>query len=170
MKNFIIFCLLFSTIYASNTIKTFSSDFVQSVKNTSGSKVEYKGNIFIDTNSKIAWIYKTPIEKNIYIVDKAVTIIEPQIEQVIFTKHNTQIDLFAIIEKASQKKSNFTQKIDSQNYNIKVASSGDIIGIDYLDEFENSVNITFNNVSYNKKIDSSIFNFNIPSNYDILYK
>lgn len=170
MKNFIIFCLLFSAVYGSNTVKTFSCDFVQSVKNSSGSKVEYKGSIFIDTNSKIAWIYKTPIEKNIYIVDKAVTVIEPQIEQVIFTKHNTQIDLFAIVEKASQKKSNFVQKIDSQNYNIKVASSGDIVGIDYLDEFENSVTLTFHNTSYNKKIDSSIFDFIIPSHYDILYK
>jgi len=170
LRIFIIFCLILSNIYALGAIKTFNSDFIQSVKNPSGSKVEYTGNIVIDTDSKVAWFYKTPVEKNIYILNKAVTIIEPQIEQVIFTKHNIQIDLFSIIEKASTKKENFTHKVDSQNYNIKVAKSGDITGIEYLDEFENNVTITFTNTHYNKKINQDIFEFTIPSSYDILYK
>jgi len=170
LRIFIIFCLILSNIYALGAIKTFNADFIQSVKNPSGNKVEYTGNIVIDTDSKIAWFYKTPVEKNIYILNKAVTIIEPQIEQVIFTKHNVQIDLFSIIEKASAKKENFTHKIDSQTYNIKVAKSGDITGIEYFDEFENNVTITFNKTSYNQKIKPEIFEFTIPSSYDILYK
>ena len=42
--------------------------------------------------------------------------------------------------------------------------------IQYKDELENQINITFKKVQQNHKIDNSIFKFTIPYDYDVIKK
>lgn len=170
MKIFIILSLFFSLGFSFDKVTTFNSDFIQTINNPTGQTIEYSGTIQIKGNSKIAWFYKTPMAKEIYILDNEVTIIEPDLEQVIVTKHNMQLDLFSILSQALEKKKNFSHKIDKQNFDIEVDKNGKIKAINYLDEFENKVQISFNNTLYNSKIEDKIYEFVIPYNYDIMYK
>lgn len=170
MKSFVILSLFFSFLFSFDKVTTFNSDFIQTINNPSGQKIEYSGTIYINGNSKIAWFYKTPMSKEIYILDNEVTIIEPDLEQVIVTKHNIQLDLFAILSQALEKKKNFSYKIDKQTFEIEVDKNGKIKVISYLDEFENKVQISFNNTLYNNKIEDKVYEFVIPYNYDIMYK
>lgn len=170
MKIFLFLALLFSTIIASDKIKTFSSNFSQTIINPSGNSVKYSGQIHMQSSDKIAWFYTKPMIKNIYIVDKDVTIIEPELEQAIKTKHNMQVDLPSLVTKAYLNKKDFTQIIDKQSYTIIVSKDGLIKEINYIDEFENNVNITFYNTKYNQSIHDDLFEFYIPFDFDIIHK
>lgn len=157
-------------MYASNKIDTFSSQFVQTITNPQGQKVVYSGDIHISSSTKVAWFYKKPMEKNIYILGEEVTVIEPMLEQAIVSKHNMQVDILKVLQEAKNAKKPFSTTIQKQKYDIDVDKNGVIIGISYVDEFENNVLITFVNSSYNNKIYDDLFEFYIPFNYDIIYK
>ncbi|NLO16647.1 MAG: hypothetical protein GX118_00405 [Arcobacter butzleri] len=170
MKKILIICIMFSNIFAMDSIKSFSSDFIQEITKHQETKVEYKGNIIIANNSHIAWFYTSPLEKSIYIIKDEVVIIEPMIEQVIYTNHHVQIDLLEILKKAYHIKKDFQEIVEATTYSIKVDKEGKIEKISYIDEFENSINIIFFNTIYNKDIDMTLFEYNIPDEYDIIYK
>ncbi|MBF7067245.1 outer membrane lipoprotein chaperone LolA [Campylobacter volucris] len=146
--------------------KNFSSDFVQKV-HSSKSSLEYKGN-FIITQNKAFWNYTYPISKQIYINKHEITIIEPQLEQVIFTKIQNLPNLQQIFKQA-KKISQDTYEATYENIQYKIKLKNDTLtNISYKDELQNTIIIEFFNQKFNQNIKENIFIPKIPNYYDIV--
>ncbi len=149
-------------------LKSFKSRFVQTVTNSSNKKVQYRGNVFIKNTGKILWQYKSPIIKNVYIIDGVAIIDEPELEQAIYTKLEKDINIIKLLEKAKEIKSNlYETKIYNTSYLIGINKSK-ISFLSYEDELQNRVKIEFVDVYQNIKLDDSIFQFLLPKYYDII--
>jgi len=171
MKVLSILLLTLSIIYGQIiNLKSYSSEFTQTIINSENTKIIYHGNLYIDNGKNILWRYTNPIRKDVYINKLNVMIVEPELEQVITSQINEELDLFNIL--------NSSVKIDDNKYENSVNGIKYTIflknkilqNIKYTDEIDNKVNIKFFNTSNDIQLDESIFNFIIPSNYDIIRK
>lgn len=167
----VMFCLsiqLSANVFS--TIKSFQASFEQTITNSSKTTITYKGEIFIKDDSKILWRYKTPIVKNVYILDNFAIIDEPELEQAIYTSLDKEINLFKILQEAKQVDANHYQAtLNDMRYTIKLIDN-QITSISYKDELENSVSIHFSKITQNHAIDAEIFQFFPPVSYDIIRK
>ncbi|PIF04843.1 MAG: cell envelope biogenesis protein LolA [Arcobacter sp.] len=171
-KNILIFLLLLNTLYASefDKITTFEATFTQTITNSSGNIVIYKGTLHIKKPNKIKWQYKTPIEKFVYIKRYTVTIIEPELEQAIITKLDKEINIFKLLKNAKKIAGNtYLSNFNNINYTL-VFKNNKLHKIIYKDEIENDIVLLFTNVLQNHKIDEKIFKFFIPLEFDIIKK
>jgi len=151
-------------------IKTFEANFTQIIINNSSKKIEYKGKIYIKEKTKIVWKYKTPIVKSVYIDKNFAIIDEPELEQAIFTALNREINIVKLLKDAKKIESNvYLTSMYDTDYKITMQDRR-IKSIKYKDEIENSIEIIFENILQNHKIDESIFNFQPPKGYDIIRK
>ena len=167
---YILATLLCSTLsFASlNNIHSFEADFTQSVTDDKNTSLNYNGYIAAQKPQNAVWNYKEPVKKDVFINQHSITIIEPEIEQVIIRKIQSNFDFFMMIKnavkigtdtyKAHYKKANFTIKM--QNDLIK--------SISYKDEFENDVLISFEKQKQNNTINEKIFMPIIPIEFDII--
>lgn len=153
-----------------NNIKSFQASFEQTIVNSSKTAIKYEGEIYIKDNSKILWKYKTPIIKNVYILENVAIVDEPELEQAIYTSLDKEINLFKILEEAKQTaKNEYEATLNSINYTI-LLKENKISTISYKDELENQVSIHFNHVIQNQDIDGELFKFLPPVSYDIIRK
>ena len=99
-----------------------------------------------------------------------VTIIEPELEQVIVTKLNKEINILTLIKNAKKITVNkYVSNFNNTNYYLDFKN--DILNsITYEDELENSIVINFFNIKQNTLIENSLFKFIIPQEYDVLKK
>jgi len=112
--------------------------------------------------------YTKPIKKDIYISQKKVVIIEPEIEQVIIRRINISFNFFKMMQNAKKlDKNTYVTTFENSKYIIKIKKSK-IKSISYKDEFENSVKIIFKNQIQNVAISQKIYLPNIPKGYDII--
>lgn len=148
--------------------KTFEGNFNQTIINASGKEIVYKGKVFIKEPAKILWQYKNPIIKNVYVIANTAIVDEPELEQVIYTRLQSEINLLSLIKKA--------KKIDENSY---IATLGDtqyellfinnvLSTINYEDTLENKVSISFKEVKLNGEIPNNRFQFLPPEHYDIV--
>ena len=173
---FVLFFVFFSDSYANdklNNIKdinTYQATFNQSIINSSGKEIIYKGKIYIQQPSQMVWKYETPIEKFVHINNKNVTIIEPDLEQVILSKLEKEINIIKLLED-SVKIDDITYKstLYDNVYIIKIIKN-QLTQINYTDELDNKININFENIKQNQPISQDIFNFNIPYDFDVIRK
>ena len=150
------------------SINSFEADFIQSIKDDKGSKLEYKGHVQATKPQFALWSYKSPIQKEIYINSQQATIIEPEIEQALIKRIEGDFDFFRLIKNAKKIDKNlYMAKFQEVEYTIKMKESN-IVSISYKNELENRVEILFSNQIQNKKIDTKIFTPNIPTAYDII--
>ena len=176
---FVLFCG--ANLNAKNTnslknLKTFEADFKQVVSKDDSNdnvKIKYLGKIYID-GSRVCWHYKKPFVKYLYIKKNKVTTIEPLLKQAIITKLDEQFDMLKILQKAKQishtKSSQvFTTRLNGILYKITIKHNL-IYKIEYNNELQNRVTITFSNQSQNKKIPSNIFTIKLPDDYDVLIR
>jgi outer membrane lipoprotein carrier protein len=153
-----------------NNLKTFEASFTQTITNPSGNKVIYNGLIHIKEPYKIKWQYKNPIEKFVYINKHTVTIIEPELEQVIMTKLDQEINILNLLKNAEKVGENdYISNFNNIDYSLSIKDQT-LIGISYIDEIENKVLISFQNVQQNHTIEENIFKFTIPLEYDVIKK
>lgn len=168
-----IFCMFFTFSYASiniKNLKTFQADFVQNIKSNTGKKIEYKGKVYIKNTGKILWRYKTPIEKNVYVLNNFAIVDEPELEQAIYTELENEINIIKILQTAKKVKKNiYKASIDKVDYFIEFKENK-IEKIKYKDKLENDVFISFNNSVLNSNIKDSLFKFTAPKYYDIIRK
>ena len=151
-------------------IDSYRAEFIQSVTNSSNNTIIYKGDVVIKQPYYIKWIYKTPIKKYLFIIKKQVTIIEPELEQVIQTKLTKELNILTLIKQAKHIKNNqYISKIYDIDYFLTFQDKK-LVQIDYQDELDNHITIKFTNISYNIPIDISEFKFNIPYDYDFISK
>ena len=163
----LLFCSTLSFASIEN-IDTFKADFIQTITDDKNVSLKYSGNLIAKKPQSALWNYIKPIEKNVYINKYSITIVEPEIEQVIIRKIETNFDFFMMMKNAT--------KIDKDRYianykNTKfIISTKDklIESISYKDEFENNVKIFFKNQKQGIKIDNDIFKAKYPLDFDII--
>ncbi|CAM4045651.1 LolA-like outer membrane lipoprotein chaperone [Campylobacter armoricus] len=167
MKYFIFFIFFNLNIFALDlNFENFSSNFEQKISNKNSSLI-YKGD-FIITQNKAFWNYTKPNKKQIYINNKEVVIIEPELEQAIYTQLQNLPNLQKIFKQAKKiSQELYEAKYENTTYNIKIKNN-QLENISYKDELENFIVIYFYNQQFNQKINSEIFIPKIPSHYDII--
>lgn len=153
-------------------LESFEADFTQSIKSINNKLIEYKGKVFIKNTGKILWKYQSPIEKNVYILNDFAIVDEPELEQAIYTKLQSEINIIKLLQTAKKiNENNFIAKIDDIDYLIKTSkNTNEIEMIKYKDKLDNNVEIKFVNQVTNKNISDDIFNFTAPEHYDIIRK
>ena len=169
MKKIFLLLMLASEIFAFfDTINTFQADFTQTVTDEKNQVLRYDGYIVASKPQNAMWKYTTPINKDVYISEYKVTIIEPEIEQVIIRNIESNFDFFKMIKNAKRlKKDIYLAKFENSNFVI-VTKNKLIESISYTDEFENSVKILFKNQKQNGSVDKNIFTPKIPLEFDII--
>ncbi len=169
MKYILIIMLFFTQGFASiNQINSFEADFTQNVTDEKQKVLSYSGHVIASKPQKALWRYTTPVQKEIYINAFNVTIIEPEIEQVIIRKLESSFDLFNIIKNAKEIAKNKYKAVYQDSEFIISIQNNMIKNISYVDEFENNVTIEFTNQVQNKTIDPTLFFPRIPVDFDII--
>jgi len=169
MKYIIILMFLSTLSVASiKEVSSFEADFTQSITDDKNKTLVYSGHIIALKPQKAFWNYLKPVKKTIYINNSRVTIIEPEIEQVIVRHISSDIDIFKMIKNAKEvKKDIYLATYKDVKFNITIENKL-IKSISYKDEFDNKIKILFTNQIQNHQIDKSIFLPTIPLDYDII--
>ncbi|NPA81341.1 MAG: outer membrane lipoprotein chaperone LolA [Epsilonproteobacteria bacterium] len=169
MRFFAIFLLIISFSFASfKNLRTFQADFKQILVNDQNDTITYTGKIYADRNEKALWIYETPVSKKIYYNKNLVVIIEPELEQAIFSKLKQVPNILNILQKAKKIKPNvYVARCCKKSFWIYL-KRGVISKITYKDKMQNRVTILFFNQKVNRKIPAKTFKYHIPKGYDLL--
>lgn len=151
-------------------IKSFQANFTQTITNSSKSNIEYKGEVFIKNSGMVLWKYKEPIIKNVYINNTFAIVDEPELEQAIFTSLENEINIIKLLQGAKKVSENiYKTSLYNVNYQI-VIKDKKVSSISYIDELENSIEITFSNIKQNITLNNDLFKFEAPEYYDIIRK
>ena len=169
---FVLFCVSSMASTDIRDLDSFKASFVQVITSNSQNKIEYKGDVFIKKSGKILWKYKTPVVKNVYINNDYAVVDEPELEQAIYTKLESEINIIKLLNNSKKVNENsYTTNIDDVDYLIKTSKDDNKISyIKYKDKLENDVEIKFSSVVQNGDIQDEMFKFIPPSNYDIIRK
>ena len=167
---FVLFCVSSMASTDIRDLDSFKASFVQVITSNSQNKIEYKGDVFIKKSGKILWKYKTPVVKNVYINNDYAVVDEPELEQAIYTKLESEINIIKLLNNSKKVNENsYTTNIDDVDYLIKTSKDDNKISyIKYKDKLENDVEIKFSSVVQNGDIQDEMFKFTPPSNYDII--
>jgi len=169
MRHIFLSIIFFTFSFASiNNINSFKADFVQKITDEKNKVLSYNGHIVASKPQNAIWTYLNPIEKYVYISSSTITIIEPEIEQVIIRHIDSNFNFFNMIQNAQKiSKDRYIAHYQESKFNISTQNNL-LKSISYIDEFENSVEIIFSNQIQNIQINESTFIPSIPSEYDIV--
>ena len=124
-------------------LETFKASFTQIITSSTQNVIEYEGEVFIKKSGKIFWKYESPVVKNVYINNDSAVVIEPELEQAIFTQLESEINIIKLLNNSKKVSENlYTTNIDDVDYSIKTVNDK-INQITYKDKLENSVDIKF---------------------------
>ncbi len=169
MKLFYLALFLTMELFASlDSMTSFDADFVQSITDEQNKTINYNGHIVASKPQNARWSYFKPIKKEVYINDFEATIVEPEIEQFLVRRIESNFDFFKIIGKAKKNAQNsYTAYYKETQFTIKM--SGELIeSISYKDEFENKITILFKNQKQNQPVSKTLFNPVYPLSFDII--
>ena len=170
MKYTLLFTLLTTSILNASIDKiiSFEADFTQDIKDEKEKILSYKGHVYAHKPQFAKWEYKTPVEKTIFISPFAITIVEPEIEQVIQRKIESNFNFFQLIKNAKEVKKDIYEA-NYKNTTFTIVKEKKLIkSISYIDEFENNVIINFTNQKQNHKIELEVFTPRYSLEYDIV--
>jgi len=169
MRLFTILGLLCSVIIADIlNINSFEADFVQHVSDDKEQVISYKGKVQALAPHYALWRYENPVDKSVYIQKKRVTIVEPELEQVIIRKIVQDFNIFTLIKNAQKISENsYLAKLDETEIFIEFSDSK-LASLSYKDKFDNDVKVLFSNQHQNITIPTEIFNPTYPLEYDII--
>jgi len=149
-------------------LSSFEADFVQTITDEKGTVLSYSGSIKALKPQSALWNYTKPVEKTVYIQNNRVSIVEPEIEQVIIRKIRGDFDFFTLLNRAKKiDKNHYVAKFEESEIFISLKASK-IDSLEYKDKFDNDVKILFSKQKQNGKISSEIFTASYPSGYDII--
>jgi len=169
MKSILLMTILFTFSFASLTnIYSFEANFVQNITDEKNKVLTYSGHLVAAKPMYAKWEYLKPIKKDVYINSHNVTIVEPEIEQVIVKRIESKFDFFNIVESAKKIQENIYEAYYKEvKFTITVKKSI-IESISYLDEFDNNVEVLFSKQKQNIKIDIAMFRAKFPLEFDII--
>ncbi|WP_081714871.1 LolA-like outer membrane lipoprotein chaperone [Helicobacter fennelliae] len=168
MYKILVFILSINLLYGfGENIKSIEADFTQQTK-SQDSTLTYKGHFYAKSNSKAKWIYTAPTHKEIYINDTLTIVYEPLLEQATIGKSRNNIDFLHILQQAKQ--------IDKQTYNTTFENTTYTLTtkdnlpytLEFHDEFDNQITITFSHIQINQTMQDEIFTFVPPPHIDII--
>lgn len=157
----------FLFLYASLDIHSIKADFIQTITNEQNSTIKYSGKFYAKSSNKALWIYQKPIKKELYFLNGRVIIIEPELEQAIFSQAKKLPKILDILKSAKKDKNRLIAHCCDTTYTI-ITKGNQIISVSYKDKIGNKVKINFLNEETNLIIDDEIFRYKIPKDYDIL--
>lgn len=169
MKYLFLTILTSMQLFASlENITSFEADFTQSITDDKNKTLNYSGDIIALKPQNAKWSYIKPVKKTVYINDFEVTIVEPEIEQVIVKTLESNFDFFKMIANAKKTADNRYEAIYKNTKFTITQNNSFIESISYTDEFENRVNIVFKNQKQNQSINKEIFTPKFPLGFDII--
>ena len=166
--------ILIATIFTINcfadldTINQFEADFTQKIVDDTNKSIIYKGHIQAAKPQYALWQYTQPVEKEIYIRDSQVIVIEPELEQVIYKTIDRSFNFFSIINHAKKITKNTYSAIYKERKFVITLKNNNLTSISYHDDFDNLITINFSNIITNKIIPSEFFKAKIPVDFDII--
>ncbi|AFI06113.1 LolA-like outer membrane lipoprotein chaperone [Helicobacter cetorum] len=138
-------------------LQSFSASFKQVLKNER--PLVYHGVLKAKAPNLALWIYEKPLKKEIYMNAKEVVIYEPSLFQATISKLQRKADFFSILKQLKKQPDNsFIATIDKTTYRL-VFKDGKPFVLEFKDEMDNLVKITFSQVEINPKISDAIFVF-----------
>ena len=151
-------------------INTYEASFIQSIVNSSGKEILYKGKIYIQQPSQMLWKYNNPIEKFVHINNKDVTIIEPDLEQAIISRLEKEINIIKLLKDSIKiDETTYKSSLYDKIYTIRIINNN-LTQIKYVDDLDNKITIDFKDIKQNETIPHDIFKFQIPYDFDIIRK
>jgi len=169
MKKILIATILTVSCFADlKSINQFEADFTQKIIDDNNKAITYKGHIEASKPQFALWKYTDPIHKNIYIQDNRIVIVEPELEQVIYKKVDTNFNFFNIINNAKKLSKNSYEAHYNEKKFLITMKNATLESITYRDDFDNLVTLYFTHVSINKTIPFSHFQPKIPADFDII--
>ena len=165
---YLLFTCTTALLAFADSITTFQADFEQQIVDENGKKVVYSGSLSAARPDRAYWHYETPVNKDIYVLQDEVIIIEPDMEQAIVKKMEEEIDLFTILADAKKIGNNrYEATYRSQSFFI-VVQKGVVDSISYHDGFDNQVELRFSKQVQNAPLPQETFQVTIPASYDII--
>ena len=117
MKHIFALFISYTLSFASfDSINSFEADFTQSVTDDKNKSLIYSGHIVASKPQNALWNYLKPIKKDVFINRFEVTVIEPEIEQVIIRRIESNFDFFNMIENAKKLIKTSTKQITKIRY------------------------------------------------------
>lgn len=149
-------------------IETFKADFSQRVIDVSGKEIAYKGKMYAKAPDLVLWKYSDPIEKEIYIQKKNMTVYESELEQATITSLKDSLDFMQVLKSA--------EKINGDEYRTRYGDTEYVViirnelpySITFKDKLENTVEISFSEIKTNFEVSEDFFYFIPPGNTDII--
>ena len=129
----------------------------------------YQGNIQALAPNKVLWKYHKPIPKDIYVNAGEMIIVEPKLQQAIFTRLQEKMDLLSLLKVAKQVEENLYEAVVLNQKYLLHLENGILKAVHFDDDLGNQVEIVFSNIVVNQKIDAEIFVFHPSSDMDIIY-
>lgn len=169
MKKLILITSLISTLSASiSEIKTFKADFVQTITDEKNKVLTYRGDVVASKTQNALWNYTYPVKKQVYLNINRVTVIEPEIEQVIIRYINSNLNFFKMLQNAKMvEKDRYITSFKDTEFVIKTEDEK-IKSISYKDEFENEVKIIFSNQQQDIELKIGTFNPIYDPDFDVI--
>jgi len=166
--NFLLILLSCSAFANINNISSFEADFKQSIVDDQNKTIIYNGHIQAEKPQYALWKYTNPIQKSVYISPTKVVMVEPDLEQAIIKKIDSNFDFFSLLSSAKKINDNkYMARYNNTTFFI-IMNKLTIKAILYKDEFDNKVKIDFINQAEDKKIGIKTFTPVIPDGYDII--
>lgn len=149
-------------------LESIASDFNQTICDDQNKTIVYTGTMKAKKPALAYWHYATPVQKDIYVANSGVTIIEPDLEQAIVKKLDNTIDLISILKSSKEiNPTHYLALYNGREYHIHLKNKT-LSSIDYNDDFGNFTTINFFNVLHNGPIDSATLKAVIPKGFDII--
>ena len=169
MSKLLLLILTLISLHANSLhFKTFQSSFLQTIMDENSKKITYTGKIYIEGESKALWHYMAPIEKKLYFINKRLTIIEPVLEQIIMREIQEDINIYSILKSAKKvDKRTYKGTYNGKAYILHVQNNV-VEDLEYKDNFDNRVVITFENQKVDKTLPKDIFSIKIPEDFDVI--
>lgn len=171
MRFFIFFMICIIPLCAAfDTLKSLQGTFLQEIATLEGESIVYSGKIYMKKPALVRWDYEKPTPKQLFFDGKEAKIYEPQLEQLTIIKIDDKVLDFSTLLKNAKKQSDgrYHAVIEGKEYVLSVDSKEIPSFVEYLDEFDNTVKISFHDCQPNINIADSFFEFDPPSGIDIV--
>ncbi|WP_131158661.1 LolA-like outer membrane lipoprotein chaperone [Helicobacter pylori] len=138
-------------------LQSFSAHFKQVLKKEK--PLVYYGVLKAKAPNWALWVYEKPLKKEIYMNDKEVVVYEPNLFQATITPLKDKTDFFTILKRLKkQDDGSFQTTINKTTYRL-VFKDGKPFSLEFKDEMNNLVTITFSQAEINPTIADEIFVF-----------
>lgn len=157
-----------SLVASMKNINSYQAAFKQTIIDQDDVKIVYTGTFQALKPLHAVWHYTSPVEKTVYINNQQIIIVEPELEQAIYKYSPNSFTLFNILDNAKKiAKNTYKKSINERTYTFKI-DKDKLLNVEYLDNFENRVFITFSKQKPNIKLSNKSFHPLISEDYDII--